>query len=892
MPRRSYAEMLSRPSVLQKPLLYKPPSSAARPASSPRRRLSPPPRNSHLPTSATVDIPRRLLPYYLSKAEYNTRVEENEADSVTSPTASDDDNARREWRQSADDGQCAVEDEQQWSMTRPSQSLRSPPFQSRRSYTGTSAIPSPPSLHHRPASAATSSSLGTINRVTTMPRRERSNSLGERPTLPELSTPHPPALTATSSKTTAQRLHPDASLSCGSNVTAYTEEQRRVFEAQVMQQVEALLQAQRSESHAELEACRVMAAEAQATLQTVEAALGEQIAGVQRSSSGIVEGTAARVNGRHTDGMSKGDIPHAAKVLSQSQFYVSVDTLAPDMFRIAAAAAAPAAEQLLEAIMSIQDGQDVPAVLRRVMAQFYQDLVRALVPPVMEFVNQQSQLLHQQGTAVAAATVTSRALAAREAGDLAPQPSDELLRAQAEVAALQEEVDALRRTLCSESLHVVNHNASVPTRDVPRSMFTTIASNLPLGSPQEDVISALQNRLFSECHAMLTRSRHEALLLRRSLEEERRQHFLTRLWLLKPSYPLSSHRVNAGASLAAAAAGAGDAGLHHLHTSTRRDLGTSPDLGASPRSGSGSRSSPVIHSSLSTRSPASSAPDTGDPPQQQSREAAALCGGSLPSAVHHAAPHRWTPARSPLHLAFSSEGAREHDEDQAAENRFPVEQSPASSALPVKPPPSYQALSTTRSRAAPCPAASLQSAMRVAEEVLRTTAPATYSATEPAHPYYREERDGGAAERPQGRSSGGATSVSSKNGDAPLAVQRRGEGFQPPPRMRGESVSLLDPSDSFNEEVYDRDPPPFAENLTTGSSSRASPYRSAFISVQGRHSSHTTGTSMNPISGSVLATPWNGSTASAEHASAPPSDPHERRVWDKTVELLGRYSIV
>ncbi|CAG9580414.1 conserved hypothetical protein [Leishmania major strain Friedlin] len=862
---------MSRPSALRKPLLYTPASSTGRPASSPRRRQRQPlqPRGS---ASTIADSPRRLISYYLSKAAYNTRAEENRGDGVASAIASDGDDVVDERTKRADYDQGAAEHDLQTPPSYFSEPLRPLPFWSMQNNTGTSITASPPSPRRRPTATVVPSKAGSVSMATTTRQAERSNDLSERQALAELRTPLPSA---------APAWLPATPTSPVSQPAVYTEEQRRVFEAQVMQQVEALLQAQQSECRAELEAYRVTAAEAQATLQAVEAALGEQISAMQRGNSGKVEGTSTGVNDRRDDCVSAGRPSPTPEALSPRSLALSVDALAFEMSRVAAAAATPATEKLLDGIMSIQDGQHVPTVLQRVMEQLYHDLARALAPAVMDFVSQQQQqLLHEEWTAAAMKT---RASAAHATHNDAPCDADELLRAQAEVAALQEEVHALRRTLCSRDSDFASEDASSTNGLAPSTPFI-MAPNAQKHPSQEDLVYALQNRLISECHAMLTRSRHEALLLRRSLEEEKRQHFLTRLRLLKPTHPLAPHRASAAASTAAAASG--HVRSHNAPASLRVDLGGSGGVDVSPGSHSGSGSSPVMHGSSATRSPTSPTPDAGGSPHSQAHATARQSAGPLLSAAHTAAPHRWTPVRSPLSLASHSGGAAEHGRDGDAGDNAPAEQPPAPRHMSS---PSSQLLSTGPSRAAPRTAPSLQTAMRVADEVLRTTAPATHTAREPVHPYYREEGGGVAGTWQHGCCSGDVSGVPQENGGGALFSRQRGEPLGQPPRAREHSVSSLDSSDSFKEVVRCTAPSLMSESLT-GAASRGGPSRSSSTHVVGRHESNTS-TGMAPMPSSTLARSWDGLATAAEAAPAPPSAAYERRVWNKAVELLSRYSI-
>nr|CAJ2479184.1 unnamed protein product [Leishmania braziliensis] len=876
---RSYAEMMSRPSALRKPLLYTPASSRVRPASSPRRRQRPP-LQTRLPAPTIADSPRRLLSYYLSKAAYNTHAEEDESDNAASATASDGDNAMSGWKKGAGDGQGAVSDELPPPPSYSSEFLRSPPSRSIQRNTGTSAAIPPPSPHCHPAGSVVPSASGAINVVTAIRQAEKSIDLSEKRTLAGSLTPLPPAPAAALSQSVGRAPSPTTPTLPMSHLTVYTEAQRRVFEEQVMGQVEALLQAQRSESHAELEAYRVTAAEAQATLQAVEEALGEQIGDMRRCNGGRAWDTGTCVHGRLDSYVAGSEISPTLKVLSPPPFTLSVDALTLEMSSVAAAAAKPATEQLLDAIMSIEEGQHVPEVLQQVMGQLYHNLARALVPSVVNYVNQQQELLHGQGTAAA---VKSGVSVANSTGNGAPRDADELLRTHAEVAALQEEVHALRRTLHSRDTVFVNKDASSPNGlALPTSPI--VSSNAQMHPSQEGLVYALQNRLFSECHAMLTRSRHEALLLRCSLEEEKRQHFLTRLRLLKPTHPLAPQKSSTAVSTADAADG--HAERHNAPTSLGADRGGSDGIRSSPEPHSCSGSSPVMRGLSATRSPPSSVPDAGDSPRSQARATAVQSAGSLLSGVHHVAPRRWTPARSPLELASDSGRADEHDRDGDMEDNASVGHSPAPRHMPSR---SSQLLSTDPNHNATRMAASLQAAMRVAEEVLHTTAPAAYTARGPAHPYYREESGGVARAWQHRRGSGGASAGSPASDDGALSSGRRGECLGQPPRARERAVSFLDPSDAFTEDVRHTAPPLTSERLA-GTSSRSEPSGSSFTRVLASQGGNTS-TSMDPISSSTLAMRWDGSAAATEAAPALPSDAYERRVWSKTVELLSRYSV-
>ncbi|KAG5471100.1 hypothetical protein CUR178_02411 [Leishmania enriettii] len=880
MPGRSYAEMMSRPSALRKPLLYTPASSAVRPASSPRRRL-PAPLRTRLSTTAIADSPRRLLSYYLSKAAYNTDAGESEGDGIALVNASNSDVTVKERMENVHEDQSATEDERKPLPSYSAAPLRSLPIQSTQSNTGTSSTPLPPSPHHHPAGTVLPSTSGITQRATASWHGGERSDLSESRTLAAWHTSLPSEPTAASSPLSAHASLPPARSPFMSHLGLYTEEQHRVFEAQVMEHVEALLQAQRSESHAELESYRVMAAEAQATLHAVETALKEQMGDVQRSSSGMFGGPGTRVNGP-LDGCVSHDRPSSTpNAISPLPFAPSVDALVLNMSRVAAAAVTPASEKLLDAIMSIRDGEHVPMVLRRVVEHLYNELARALVPPVVDFVHQQHQLRHKQGAATAIETCAPEAHGTRSD---AVCDADELLRAKAEVAALQEEAQALRRALRSQEIGFVDNDAS-PTGGLASSTSPMILSNAQMHPSQEELIWALQNRLFSEYRAMLARSRHEALLLRCSLEEERRQHFLTRLRLLKPAHPFASHRSSNATSNAAAAAG--HAGSHSAPTRIRIDLGHSDGISSSPKPRSGSGSSPVMHGSSATRSPTSSVSDADGPPHSQARVPTNQSAGSLLSAAHHAVPHRWTPVHSPLQLASVSGMVHEHDGNGCFGDNAPAEQSRAPCyALS----PSLQLPSAGPNRAAPRTAVSLESTMRVAEQVLCSTAPAASSNREPSHPYDSKEPGGVAGALQHTRRSDNVKAAPLETGEGASFFRGCGERHGPSPHAREGSVVFNDPAGSSNHDAGRPSPPLLSERLM-GASSRPALSESSFARALGGHGGDAS-TGADPISNFARSEPRDGSAAVvAGAAPAPPADAYERRVWNKTVELLSRYSI-
>ncbi|KAG5495588.1 hypothetical protein GH5_03253 [Leishmania sp. Ghana 2012 LV757] len=880
MPGRSYAEMMSRPSALRKPLLYTPASSAVRPASSPRRRL-PPPLRTRLSTTAIADSPRRLLSYYLSKAAYNTDAGESEGDGIALANASNGDVTIKERRERVHEGQSATEDERKPLPSYSAASLRSPPLQSTQSNTGTSSTLSPPAPHHHSAGTVLPSKSGITQRGTASWQGEKRSDFSESRTLAACHTSLPSAPTAASSLLSAHASLPPARAPFMSHLDLYTEEQHRVFEAQVMEHVEALLQAQRNESHAELESYRVMAAEAQATLHAVETALKEQIGDVQCSSSGKVGGPGRRVNGPLGDCVSHDRPSSTSNAVSPLPFAQSVDALVLNMSRVAAAAATPATEKLLDAIMSIRDGEHVPAALRRVVEHLYNELARALVPPVMDFVNQQHQLRHEQR---AAAAIETRGPGAHGTRNDAVRDADEVLRAKAEVAALQEEAQALRRTLRSQEIGFVDSDAS-PTGGLASSTSPMISSNAQIHPSQEELIWALQNRLFSEYHAMLARSSHEALLLRCSLEEERRQHFLTRLRLLKPAHPFASHRSSNATSNAAAAAG--HAGSHSAPARARIDLGHSEGIPSSPKPRSGSGSSPLMHGSSATRSPTSSVSDADGLPHSQARVPTSQSAGSLLSAAHRTVPHRWTPVHSPLQLASESGMVDEHDGNGCFGDNPPAEQSHAPRyALS----PSRQLPSAGPSRAAPRTAVSLENAMRVAEQVLCSTAPVAPSNSEPSHPYDSKEPGGVAGAWQQTRSGGDVKAAPVETGEGASFFRRCGERHGPSPRARERSVVFNDPAGPSNHDAGCPSPSLLSERLMRASL-RPELSESSFARALGGHGGDAS-TGADPISSFARSEPRDGSAATiAGAAPAPSADAYERRVWNKTVELLSRYSI-
>ncbi|KAG5470682.1 hypothetical protein LSCM1_01928 [Leishmania martiniquensis] len=877
MPGRSYAEMMSRPSALRKPLLYTP---AARPASSPRRRLPPPPNNRGS-TSTVADSPRRLLSYYLSKAAYNTRVEENGEDGVASATANTGDSAMNEQKDSVREGRGAVGDDRRPPPSYCLDCLASPASQPLKDTTGTLSNPSPPSPRHHLASALMPPTSAITHKATASRDGENYSDFGESRTLAALRNSSPPAPAATSSQSAAHASLPSSPASFMPHLTLYTEEQHRVFEAQVLQQVEALLQAQRSESLAELEAHRVMAAEAQATLQAVEAALSKQIGDAQLNRSSNVEGPEACVSSLRDDCATHDRPWSAPKAVSPLPFAPSMDELALNMSRVAAAAATPATMKLLDAIMDIREGERVPAALQRVMEELYIELAHTLVPPVIDFVKQQRQLLRVQRP-----TAAMEPLAPGVHGPHsdAVRLADESVRAKAEVTALQEEVRALRRTLRSQEIDLASNNASSASGLALSTPHIT-APNAQMHPLQEELVCALQDRLFSEYHAMLTRSLQEALLLRCSLAEEKRQHFLTRLRLLKPSHPLAPHR--SGAATSTKAAAGGHAGPLSAVARSRIDLGGSDGTASSPKLRSGSSSSPVLHGSSATRSPTSSAPDTDGSPRSQAPIPTSQSAGSLLSAGHRAAPHRWTPLRSPLQLASGSGVMDEPDGGGDFGRHPPSVHSPAPGYAPLPPPPLPSA---SLDRAVPRTAVSLENAMRVAEEVLCTAAPIAGLHREPAHPYDSRGSGGGAGAWRHTRGGGDASAPPLESSEGALLSPRRGERPGQSPRAREQSLVFNKLPRHANNDVR-RAAPSLVSEYSTSVSPRREHSGLSFAGALGRHGG-SGGTGAGRISSPTRSVSRDDLAASAAGAApAPPTDAYERRVWNKTLELLSRYSI-
>lgn len=907
---RSYAEMMARPAALRRPLSYTPSSAAgtnAQPTVSPRRRrqLAPPPRAA-TSTSAIAESPRRLLSYYLSKAAYNTEADEELAEEGAANVQGVADTVAL--RDTSDAGDEAYQDAsvaqeasalerrtlQAPSPATSSLSLRPPPFRSAGaalSSSATSPLPAPAAFSTSLRAHTAYAESDKITGQKVLEERSLRNSALMTPPWQDTATratssvpaPPPPLPRAESPPTSPTPTGaPSSSLS---HLAVYTDEQRRVFEAEVMRQVEALLVAQCSESHAELEAYRVAAEEAQATLRTIETALEEQLGGAQHVRA-AQHGSSADVSTPH---------PTAPP---------GVDTLALDMSRVAAEAAEPAAAQLLDGIMHIHDGEDVPAVLRRTVQRLFLDLTRALVPPVMTFVEQHG---HCERAADSATATPGHATDGREA--FADAAAEALRRAQAEAAALQEEVNALRRTLRGGAAQLQLPSSPASTASAVIAAASTSSRPAPhpsrcLHPSQVELIESLQDRLFAECHATLTRSRSEALALRHALEEERRQHFLTRLRLLKaPSAATAAppaRTTAADAPLTSASPPPRDVSTAFGVRSSApseppRTLRAAPSVvvatdidgrdreaSAGRRSISGSGSSPRMRDSSATQSPPSPSLEMHDE-DTHTPAAATKRAPPPPSALPHTQ-RQWSPAAaSPLAFASGSRrGAVDEDEPFGEE----AEKANARHTLPLRmaahqrqrPAPSHSS-----STAAPSTTRSLETAMRVAEEVLRTTAAPAEPAT---HPYLRDGA-GDARTRWRDDSSG-------INGDWDRAAMPRSH-------VAERSVSFVDADDGT---LLERDGVVRRPALQRTAAASAS----TSIRVLGSSSSgggmtdagglggSRVGAGASAGLGSSVEALWGdrgGSSTTTPAGGFPGLHPgdYEKRVWDKTVELLSRYAV-
>ncbi|KPI90110.1 hypothetical protein ABL78_0755 [Leptomonas seymouri] len=684
---RSYTDTrLSRPPLtsLRRPLLY---TSPARTQPINER------RDTTTSSSAIADSPRRLLSYYISKAAYNTDT------SSAAPTPQKDEHnmhtgshrGDRSGITSQDNLHAADADSSTLAASFATNSLRPPPFSrdgysnGLRSHSASVHVPQTPPLpqrrslnadlrdsaHTEKASLASvaapvsnafngSSPRPTVAAATSIPS-QRGRDVEERPALEP--SPHLPF-----SARPSEALSP----AFVSNSATYSEEQQRQFESEVMSQVEALLQAQRSESYAELEAYRVTAEEAQATLRVVESALAEQLGCA----------TAARFSPPPSSPSSLA--PHVTVRLPSPP--PDVERLALEMARAAAAATPSATRRLLDEIMSIQDGHDVPSILREVVRELYDELTRALVPPVMNFIQMQQQQQHSPQNHCCQSDGSS-------AQPALPQQDERLQRAQAEISALHEEVVALRRLLEGQSAY----GCVLPS--------TTASADRGAADPHsgEAMPHALLDRLCTEFHAMLTRSRQECLKLRRDLEKERRQHFLTRIRLLKPaplSLPVESITAASRAPIAA----------------TSQESISSPPV----RSSTASQGRQATSAARSTEggargfSPLSSTPNGVD---------------------GEAAPHRWTPTPSPMgRVSGVGAGGSSPNGDGEVHDGFGLGDADA-------PLPSADAFSRIKRAPSalrrPVPASpALRSAVRVAEEVLRATGKSGEAGSAVEHPYH------------------------------------------------------------------------------------------------------------------------------------------------------------
>ncbi|KPA84887.1 hypothetical protein ABB37_01344 [Leptomonas pyrrhocoris] len=790
----------------------RPPSTAVRrplPHTSPSRTLFSNVRHDTTASSSAIaDSPRRLLSYYLSKAAYNT----DESGAAPTPQKETPNmqasNTQNKGSVLAphDNGNAADTDSSTSVPSSAAKLLRPPPF-SRSALSSEQRYPSAsvratqtPSPAQRPSFNFSGSADAPVAKASStaaaVPVRNPFRSSSLRPAVEAGTAPPPQEDTEEEEQPISQpasplqlsaRPPPQGATPRGvSSSMTYDEEQQRQFEADVMSQVEALLQAQRSESYTELETYRVTAEEAQTTLRAVESALGEQLG----------PATAARFSAPPSH--SPPLLPHAT---AQRQLPpLDVDTLALEMSRAAAAATPSATQRLLSAIMNIQDGQDVPSALHEVVRELYDELTRVLVPPVMNFMqtHQRGQESHRQQQH------HSLQNSCRLVGET-PVQDERLLQAQSEISALHEEVAALRRTLESRSVR----------RCVVRSSTDSANQEVAALHSSETMHHALLDRFFTECHAMLTRSRQESFALRRALEKERREHFVTRIRLLKPAPPSLPVQMNAAPSRAPVAA--------------RREE---------------SVSSPIVRSSTASQDGLAASAD-------RPSEGGALDSSPAPSCFTpkeeyaKAAPHSWTPAQATVRLASNTEKRVEGDEGGASadygdlDSDYDFKDGDASAHF-VSSASGFEQVQ----RALP-----LRAAMRVAEEVLRTTSTSGEVNAMTGHPYYAHMNIAHSRRNPLIDSP-----ATMKNANEDVAAPRRGG----PHRVGGPSVRFSEPSLDDS-------------------------YRSSKPALPGRGS--------NSAASDPLSDRESNTATSVNAAGVLSSSEHEKRVLSKAVELLRRYSV-
>jgi hypothetical protein len=592
---------------------------------------------------------------------------------------------------------------------------------------------------------------------------------------------------------------------CASRAVSCIGVEQRQFEAEIMSQVEAVLQAQRSESYAELEAYRVAAEEAQTTLRAVENALAQQIGGITTTA-------AAHFSSPAPGFLSSGGGNGARSVPTTPP---DLDQLAVDMSRVAAAATSSATQRLLDAIMAIQDGEDVPSVLLEVVHELYDELTRMLVPPVMNFI----QTLQQPPPSKTPSH--PRLFSATVAGAASPQ-EESLSQAHAEAAALREEVVMLRQTLesrCAGGYSIAAGAAS------------SCLTGPPLPS-SDTVRRALLDRFFTECHSMLTRNRQESLALRRALEEERRQHFLTRIRLLKPAPP--------SLSVPSPAREPADGNTYVVTAAAPAVMSREE----------GGITSPVVRSTTASQDRRAASADrpavtplTIDSRNHRLSPAARKVDAQT-------SPPRWSPARAVLQFtagAKGSEGDAELHDGRGSGGSREVDEakSPAMSST-------REASRTARTFVSPEePPPPLHSALHVAKEVLRTTSTssATHGVREHPCDSYSHCRDDNSNSDNDGMLRARTALVERASWNT--TAQRR----ELPRRLSGPSVSFSESTvddSAFNSSAF------LSRNFGDSVASQAPFHRgdNARATVGGRQ-----------------------------------GDEHEKRVWNKAVELLSRYSI-
>lgn len=288
------------------------------------------------------------------------------------------------------------------------------------------------------------------------------------------------------------------------------------FEREILRHVDALLQMQHNEHSAQVETQRRTIAALQRTLKEVEAALIDcaGVYGLQTAAVPFSKGNAAPLSPGATNSTIATSAAEVASTSStpllpsQQSIRECTDDLRRSILSTLSHHTTLATQKILSMLLSIEEGEDVPRVVHCTVSEMCKELAEELMVSVKECLH-----VADRRTATSLGTVPHSSSDNGRSFALAA----ELRHAQAEVAALQGELSLIRSV----------QNDSVA--DVSPS-----SQNSSICRKGAGVVAAMQDRLLTHSHAMVVRSREEVLQLQQRLEEERRQHFLTRLLLLRP----------------------------------------------------------------------------------------------------------------------------------------------------------------------------------------------------------------------------------------------------------------------------------------------------------------------------------------------------------------------